>query len=205
MLKTVSLVMASAVGVVAAGCSTSLGSAKHLEDSTSPVLHPVDTRFSTDWFFFVEDSPDNYTFRANWEIRPPRSDGPYDVIGYQVQDPQNWKGGGEYGDPNPAYEGEPPILHPREAFKAAIPDSLEPSVDGPCQTVRADPAIVRCEYKIADDQAPMGIFVRHFESTSTVMLVGDDLPNSLEYIAGEFDEVPLSEAAEEWYESTDYS
>jgi len=182
------------------GVGQELGSAQYLADSTSPVLVPVDPRFRELWFFFVEDSPDNYTFRSNWQLSPGRSAGPDDVTGYLVHDLAAWKGGGEHG--NAVVEGR---LTPRDAFIAAISDSAEPSGSARCELAEAKPQVMRCEYEIWENEAPFGIFVRRFDSTSTVMAVTDYLPSSLEYIAGEFDDVPLSEAKEKWHESRDFS
>ena len=193
-LITVALV---AVSVSLIGCGNTLGSPEYLGDSKSSVLVPEDERFRNEWFFYVDGSPDNYAFRSNWELKPPRTDGPYDVQGYQLQDPTTWTPEAKFVNTIESSPANP--------FVAAIVDSQGSSSDGPCESVQSEPEVVRCEYTMWANEPTVGIFVRRFESTSTTMLVGDDLASSLEYIAGEFDEVPLTEAAEQWFASTDYS
>ena len=173
---------ACVVLLVATGCADGR---RDFEASTAPVLVPADERFLSQWFFTIDDGPDNYTARAHWDPSfNPDIDRTLTVESYQVNQLDSWT-------------GEVPAetdLGAR-AFVNAITDAgTDPET---CEQISADPAVHLCEYDEGRVD-PLLIQVRSFGTTT--MLVFGDSPGARDYIAGEFRVLDPLDAAQ-WFET----
>ena len=68
---------------------------RDFDASSAAVLVPVDDRFLDQWFFSVDDGPNNYTARAHWDPSfNPDIDRSLTVESYQINQLDSWTGEG---------------------------------------------------------------------------------------------------------------
>jgi len=174
-----------AVLVVLVAATACADGRRDFEASTASVLVPTDERFLSQWFFTVDDGPNNYTARAHWDPSfNPDIDRSLTVESYQINELDSWTG-----------EGPAETDLGAQAFVNAITDAR---TDQPaCEQVSVEPVIHECEYDEGRVE-PIRLQVRSFDEAT--MLVFGDSPAALDYIAGEFRTLdPL--AAAQWFES----
>ena len=161
-------------------------------DSTTDVMVPDDPRFADSWEFTLQEGPDNYTVRSNWDPSyNPNIDSSLVVTGFQIGDPATWTG---------AVDAE------NGASQAAFVDVLTDSVGVgqlgvPCSVVTTDPQIVSCTYDV-DQADPLPLLVRRFTTDTgeiTMVIIGTSA--GVDYLSGSFTPYPVSEAAERWLSS----
>ena len=175
--------------VALAALASCRGSDGNIDNSTAPVLVPVDVRFLETLQVDSAGAPDNYVVRSNWSAEfDPDIDRDLAIESYQINDPTAWTGDVVADD-----------TASRAAFGSVVADSasLEPS--GPCELVIPEPAVAACTYQ-ALDSTPFTILVRRFQTPAgqSVMVVLEALTASRDFITGDFDEVAPRVAADTW-------
>ncbi|HWM18348.1 MAG TPA: hypothetical protein VNO51_01580 [Ilumatobacteraceae bacterium] len=161
-------------------------------DSTTDVLVPDDPRFADSWEFTLEEGPDNYTVRSNWDPSyNPDLDRTSVVTGFQIGDPAAWTG---------AVDAEDEAS--QAAFVDVLTDSAAPGPGGPCSIAKADPRIVSCSYDVGQvDSLPL--LVRRFttDTGDTTMIIFGATAAAMDYLTGSFTAYPVADAAERWLTS----
>jgi hypothetical protein len=182
--------MAIAIALVlTAGCGPD--PVQLANDSTTDVLVPDDPRFADAWEFTLQEGPDNYTVRSNWDPNfNPDIDTTLAVTGFQIGDPSTWTG---------AVDAE------NEAAQAASVDVLTDSAtpgQGPCEIANADPEVITCSYDVGRVD-PLPFLVRRFtaDTGEVAMVVFGGTDAAMDYLSGSFTPYPISEAAEHWLTS----
>lgn len=186
------VVAVGALFVVATGCTNPWAgpdAADLAKSSTTDVLVPDDPRFADSFEFTLEESPDNYTVRSNWDPEfNPDIDPSSAVTGFQIGDPTTWTG--EVDAENDAQ---------RAAFVAVLDDARTPGPGTPCDVAVVEPRVIACSYDVGQVD-PLPLLVRFFADDTrelTVVIVGSSGP-SLDYLSGDFTAHPIDVAVDRW-------
>jgi hypothetical protein len=174
-----------------AGCGKGPDPDDLANDSTSDVLVPDDPRFAGSWEFTLQERPDNYTFRSNWDPSyNPDVDLSLVVTGFQIGDPATWTG---------AVDAENDAQ--QAAFVDVLTDSTAPGQGGPCEIANADPKVISCRYDVGQVD-PLPLLVRRFSTkTGEVTMVVIATGAAIDYVSGSFTAYAVAEAAESWLAS----
>lgn len=174
------------------GCNTLWGGpdAEDLAgESTTDLLVPDDPRFANAFEFTLQEAPDNYTIRSNWDPAfNPDVDPALAVTGFQIGDPTSWTG--EVDAENDAQQA---------AFRSVLDDSRIIETDGPCEVASTEPEVITCTYDVGQVD-PLPLLVRRFPSPTgdITMVVLGATGAALEFVSGSFTPHAIGEAADRW-------
>ena len=182
---------------VVVGCSAfenehQSASRENIDLSTADVLVPLDERFRKTFDFAADTSPDNYGFSTNSSVSfDPDNILELRTLGVLVNDENSWLSGVPPGGGGvPESQVDP--------FRAALEDSAPPLNSSACAIAVAEPEIVVCEYPLASSGFGAAFAIRRFEDVGTVMIAAGVDAASITLLMGEFEAVPIKEAAERW-------
>ena len=174
------------------GCNTLWGGpdAEELAGASSTdLLVPDDPRFADSFEFTLQEAPDNYTVRSNWDPAfNPDIDPALAVTGFQIGDPTSWTG--KVDAENDAQQA---------AFRSVLDDSRVTEAGGPCAIATADPEVITCTYDVGQVD-PLPLLVRRFpgKSGDITMVVLGATGAALEFVSGTFTRYAIDEAVDRW-------